>query len=440
MASNALILCGHGSHISPQTAGLVWHHVDGIRRLGMFDEVTAAFWKEAPAFSTVLNGLSASDVTVVPLFTSRGYFSQTVIPAEMGLAGVLTQRDGRTIRYTKTLSEHPYLGSVIMRRIAEVVALRGVRLAETAVAIIGHSTRRNPESRKATEAQAEALRQLNLFAQVVAVYLDDSPAIRDVYRLTQAPTLIAVPYFLALGSHTTLDVPAELGLPAGVPNGSIQGRQVYYTDPVGTDDALQGVIIELAREAGATLRTPPLVISAWAGFPQVGGVPLSGQIGQLRITPGLIQAVGDELPQTFIGDLGTLRDVVRGAADGSKRFRPLATSDDLPGGWTVLLDPAAPYAHARAVVETIYPGLLGAQAVDTVRPLAEVAARQIGMFAPLAQVPDEIVADTVASVCAHCVRHPTWQDGAAEPLRCPEACNVWLSAALTAAMGHKVAE
>ncbi len=428
--TSALVLAGHGSHISPQTAGLVWHHVDAIRRRGLFDEVTAAFWKESPSFHTVFNGLSATDITVVPLFTSQGFFTQTVIPAEMGLTGPITTRDGRTIRYTKTLSEHPYVSGIVVRRIAEKVAEINAVVPQTAVVIIGHSTRRNPESRKATEAQADAVRSLNLFAEVIAVYLDDSPSIPDVYTLTNSPTIIAVPYFLALGSHTTIDVPGELGLPPGTDNAEINGRQVYYTEPVGTEDSLQDVVIELARDAGAPMNAAPLINRPiWAGFPQVGGVPISGVFGQIVIDGGKVYCNGDDSEKAIYNDLGALREHLRGTGE---RFRSLATSNDLPGGWMVLLDPAASFAHTRAIIETIYPGLLGDMQAEEVTPLPEVIERQTGMFRDLGDLTPESVAQTVEAVCSHCLRCPTWYDGTREPLPCPEACNLWLSVAMVA--------
>src|SRR3954465_15419409 len=172
----ALVLAGHGSHISPETAGLVWGHVDALRALNVADEVTAAFWKEMPSFHTVFASLEATDITVVPLFTAQsGYFNQMVIPAEMGLTGAITEREGRTIRYARTLSDHPYLGQVVMQRIEAAMRLLNTTPEQTAIALIGHSTRRNPESRKATEAQAKAVRQSGLARVVAALYLDDTP-------------------------------------------------------------------------------------------------------------------------------------------------------------------------------------------------------------------------------------------------------------------------
>jgi sirohydrochlorin cobaltochelatase len=438
--STAIVLAGHGSHISPRTAGLVWEHVDGLRALGLVDEVTAAFWKEAPSFHQVLRSLAATDVTVVPLFTAQGYFTQTVIPAEMGLAGPLTIRDGRTIRYTRTLSEHPYLSQIVRQRVRDALQASGAPPSETAVAIIGHSTRRNPESRRATEAQAKLIRASEVVAEVVDVYLDDSPAIDEVYTLTSAPTLIAVPYFLALGSHTTQDVPGELGLEPGQTSGQVRGRKVYYTPPVGVEQSLQEVIIELARDAGTPLceaQNQAQGGSAWDHYPATGRDDLIAAVneaghmsfGQLLLTAHEVRRNGREQPLETLTDPAALRARVR-----EQPFRPLSTSADLPGGWRV---PVSDPAMLHAVVETVYPGAVadwaahrrGALPLET---LASTTARQTGMYRALSGYAHS--ADMVARVCGGCVRHPTWYFGhsPAAAIPCAEACNLWMTEALEA--------
>src|SRR5258708_7141461 len=122
MTKTALIIVGHGSHLSAQTAEPAWLNADAIRAAGIFDEVTCAFWKEAPSLHRVLDTLTADDITVVPMFTSQGYFSQTLIPAEMGLQGAVTQRDGRTIRYTVSVGQHPRMTEVVTARADDVIA------------------------------------------------------------------------------------------------------------------------------------------------------------------------------------------------------------------------------------------------------------------------------------------------------------------------------
>jgi len=432
----ALVLAGHGSHISPETAGLVWQHVDALRAMNIADEVTAAFWKEMPSFHTVFASLESTDITVVPLFTAQGYFTQTVIPAEMGLTGAITERDGKTIRYARTLSEHPYLGEVVRQRIEDAMRLMNTTSDQTAVALVGHSTKRNPESRKATEDQAEIVRQSGIAREVVALYLDDTPKIADVYTLTSVPNLIVVPYFLANGSHTTIDVPRELGLSEGelYQIAHVNQRQVYYTQPVGVEEDLLQAIIELARETGATLK-PPSAGSNWDCFPSAALDMFStmmrsnwrGSRGQLRITPEDVRHVDDVDKDTeIITEPDALRRKVR-----ENPFRPLATSTDLPRGWHVPTngDPQ----RTLAVIETIYPAAHLSR-FTKIGTLKDLIARQTGRYQKLSQLDRDGQKAVVNQVCGKCVRQPDWYSyyGVAKGnfLACPEPCDYWLSAAL----------
>ena len=463
--STALILAGHGSHISPETAGLVWGFVDALRLKSIADEITAAFWKEMPSFHTVFSTLASDNITVVPLFTARGYFTQTVIPAEMELNDKLTRRGNKIIHYTRTLNEHPYIAQIVRQRVEEGLRALNARPENTAVAIIGHSTRRNPESRRATEAQADDVRASGLVAEVQAVYLDDSPEIATIYELTSAPNLIAVPYFLALGSHATIDVPKELSLAPGRVTGQVKGRTVYYTPPIGTDNALLKVIIELAEEAltlnlshserdssehdlchlpflpegeGLGMRAKTDTNnSAWQHFPisrrdlfietvlRLGAM----HFGQLRVTPNVIHVWDDEHPDEPLETPTVLRKRVR-----EQPFRPLATSTDLPGGWHVKIESPE---MIHAVVETVYPGAIADWVAHqngelVFNSLEATAARQTGMYRRLDELSQEKRSALVEGICGSCVRHPTWFFGQTplNTLPCPEPCNFWMSHAL----------
>lgn len=440
MAGTAWVLAGHGSHISAETGGLVWRLVDRLRARGAADEITAAFWKETPSFATVLRALTADDVTVIPLFTARGYFTQTVIPAEMGLQGAITPLTGRTIRYTRTLGEHPAIGAIMRGRVTAALAAHDLEPAATAIAVIGHSTRRNPESRRATEAQADTIRAAELAAEVHAVYLDDEPSIPAIYAMTDCANVIAVPYFLTAGSHVMIDVPGELGLTDHAVVGLINGRKVIYTPPIGAArdlDTLIGMIESLAADAGSPARTADGVRSVWGGAPLAGrdtfieAMAARGdfQFGQLAITPRGVQVTDDPAPDEVLTTPGALRDRVRRVP-----FRPLATSADLPGGWRVESD--EPH-ELHAAVETIYPGVIADWAAHQAESFVaesfeSTIARQTGMYKRLATMDEAARAACVDRVCGACVRHPTWHTGAPPPdaIPCPEPCNVWLSAAL----------
>jgi len=439
MSSVALLLAGHGSHISAETAGVVWGYVDRLRRLGVADEITAGFWKEQPDFSRVLYSVAADEVVIVPVFTAQGYFTRDVLPAEMGLTGAQTRRGRRRIHLTPTVGEHKLLDSIVNARLRGTIASNELQPGQTAAAIIGHGTPRNRNSRAAAQAQADRLRALGWLNEVVAVYLDDDPAIPTIYDSTSSPNIIALPYFLAEGSHVTRDVPRALGLSLGQAAESVHGRKVYYCDPVGADESICDVILQLARETGHPFKVRENA-GDWSGFPTAGRETLvnalkregSLRLGQVSLSQERAWRSGDSTPSRAVATPAELRAHIREAP-----FRPLSTSRDLPGGWRV--DLAAP-EQAHAVLETVYPGLAADWAAQQNRSLRidtleTVSQRQIGIFKGIHLLPRELIEQTVEQVCAGCVCQPTWwqasraASSASTDLPCRSACNVWLSTA-----------
>jgi sirohydrochlorin cobaltochelatase len=438
MMTTALILLGHGSHISPNTAGLVWQQVDSLRQWGVADEISAAFWKEQPSFRQVLATVQAADVTLVPLFTADGYFTKTVIPAEMSLSGAITEQASRTIRYASSLANHPHLGQILQRRARQALADYALPPDQTAIAIIGHGTRRNPSSRTATYQQAEALRSAGLVQDVVVAFLDDDPSIPMIYQLTSQPHLLIIPYFLALGSHTTIDVPQALGLPEGQQQATLQGHEVYYLPPLGLDGGLTQIILDLAFDAGLPFQKQPSQ-SAWGGMPQVGtqalyeAVITAGQMpfGELWLTPNAVyhQADHAQLERLRLIEMPSeLRFLTR-----HEPFRPLMAQTGLPQGWQVSI-PANEPNRLAAVVETVYPGVLAAWAgaYDNT-PLEALAARQTGIYFSIGSIPPGERSALVERICGQCILQPTWDENplSQTALPCAEACNWWMSQALS---------
>ena len=80
----ALVVLGHGTTQNAGSAAPVYQHAAELRRRNIFAAVREAFWKQDPQIKTVLAGLSAPRVFIVPLFISEGYFSDEVIPRELG--------------------------------------------------------------------------------------------------------------------------------------------------------------------------------------------------------------------------------------------------------------------------------------------------------------------------------------------------------------------
>jgi sirohydrochlorin cobaltochelatase len=434
--SAALVLAGHGSQKTPETAGAIWRHVDALRANGVADEVAACFWKEPPGFATVLQSLESDEVFIVPVFTSQGFFTQQVLPAEFGFEPTgdgLRTPDGRKVVYTPTLGASGLFDDRIDERVNDGLRRLGVSASESAIVLIGHGARGNADSRGDAVAQSQRVQQQFAVRESAAVFLDDEPSIPDTFRLTTAPNLVAVPYFFASGSHVTDDVPRALGLQPGQTDGMVQGRRVVYAPPVGEDAELWRDLLALARRAGLPKRSNPG--TSWACFPSYGRrrlinvVRAAGalEFGQLHLTMREVRRTGDSTASEIL-DLATLRRIVR-----DDPFRPLLTFDDLPDGWYVPIESGD---QLHAVVETVYPGAVadwaaGRSGTLAVRNLSKVAARQVGMFRELDQLTVAQQEAIVQSECGHCIRHPTWfaNDRAETGIPCPEPCNLWMSKA-----------
>ena len=433
MSGIALVLAGHGSHISPNTAGVVWRCVDRLRRWAVAAEITACFWKEPPSFRHALDTITARQVVIAPVFTAQGYFTQTVIPTEMELSGRVTVKPGKTIYLTPGIGEHPLLEKIVQQRVQDVLISQKLPLTETAVAVIGHGTRRNRHSRDATRRQARLIRQRIQVREVVDAYLDDEPDIPSIYQSTGAKNIIALPYFLASGSHVTLDVPKALGLSQNSFPERIKGRNVFYAKPVGSDEALCSVILELARDTGLPFEIKEG--AAWSGFPKAGQSSLlqalendrALQFGQVTVNRNKAWHTNEAGGSAALSSPAALRAFVR-----EDSFRPLPTRGDLPGGWHVDLQHPQ---QAYAVIETIYPTLVADWAAQkngafAAESLTATAARQTGMFKDIHRLPAGVIEHAIETVCGRCIRQPVWWQAADNAkIPCKSACNSWLSTA-----------
>src|SRR5437588_7126176 len=81
----ALVLVGHGSTLNADSSAPTYQHADELRRRGIFGQVIEAFWKLEPGIAGVLRGVFAPRVFIVPLFISEGYFTEQVIPRDLGM-------------------------------------------------------------------------------------------------------------------------------------------------------------------------------------------------------------------------------------------------------------------------------------------------------------------------------------------------------------------
>lgn len=293
-----LIVLGHGTVENDNSAAPVRQHAAELRRRKIFRDVREAFWKQEPQIKDVLAGISAPRIFIVPLFISEGYFAGQVIPRELGFgehpirlrseatarqassppsqcdgaggiqpAFAMLWRGGHsTLLYCHPVGTHDSMTDVILARADEVVKKfpfpRTPKSSETTLFLAGHGTEKDANSRKSIERQVELVRAKQIYADVRAIYLEESPRIPDCYLLAQTKNIIIVPFFISDGLHTQEDIPVLLGetkknveqrLAAGQPTWrnptEKNGKLVWYSPAVGSAPELAGVILERVGEA-----------------------------------------------------------------------------------------------------------------------------------------------------------------------------------------------
>ena len=271
--ASALLIVGHGSTVNPDSSAPSLAQAAAIRARGVFREVVCCFWKEEASLRDALlffDEPEIGEVYVVPNFISEGYFTQTVIPRELELAGRLTTRPGGQVwKYCEPVGNHPAVTGLLLRRAKEVAP--EAPEAETTLFIVGHGTALNDKSAVAARREVEKIGALGRYASVQNAYMEEAPFISEWARLTSTPNVVVVPFFISDGLHSYQDIPVLLGIEteptAAASQRSIfrrnphrlHGRDLYYASAIGTEPRFAEIIVEQAEAFGeAALDLSPI--------------------------------------------------------------------------------------------------------------------------------------------------------------------------------------
>jgi sirohydrochlorin cobaltochelatase len=270
-----LILVGHGSTLNADSARPTWQHADELRRRQVFGQVIETFWKLEPGFAAALRAVRMNRVFIVPLFISEGYFTEEVIPRELGFdpaAGTGFPRrrteGARVFHYCGPVGTHESMTEVLMARADEVVAQHPFPHApsksQRSLFIAGHGTGNNDNSRRAIEQQVELIRETGRYADVHAVFMEEEPRIESCWELATTRNLVMVPFFISDGLHSYEDIPMMLGEPERVVRQRLaenaptwrnpterNGKRLWYSRSIGNERHIADVIVQRAAEAAA---------------------------------------------------------------------------------------------------------------------------------------------------------------------------------------------
>jgi sirohydrochlorin cobaltochelatase len=265
----ALVVLGHGTVLNAESAAPVFQHAAELRRRKIFRDVYEAFWKQEPQIKKVLVEISAPRIFIAPLFISEGYFSTQIIPQGLGFdfpENMKLKTENSEIFYCRPVGSDDSMTKVILSRADEIVKKfpfpRAPKKSDTTLFIAGHGTEKNKNSRKAIGRRVELIRALKIYADVHAIFMEESPRIAECHQIARTKNLVVVPFFISDGLHVAEDIPVLLGGPERVVKERLaagqpawrnptekNGRLVWYSPAVGTDPGMADVILERVREA-----------------------------------------------------------------------------------------------------------------------------------------------------------------------------------------------
>jgi len=246
VSRTALVLAAHGSHHEARVNESIRAHADSLAAEGIFDEVLVAFHQGSPLYSEVLDQTSAKRVVVVPVMTSEGYYCDEVLPRE--LTATKPRSHGATkVVITMPVGTHPRLVDVVASRIAAWREEKKLPAEEVAVVVVGHGTRRNPRSRRATEILAEALRKSAVCDETLIAFLDEEPLIDGIAERISRPHVLVIPFLIGGGPHALYDIPRRMGVRAG--------GNVFVDTPIGEMPEIRSIIRDLAMSGLNALTT-----------------------------------------------------------------------------------------------------------------------------------------------------------------------------------------
>ncbi|MDA8231128.1 MAG: hypothetical protein M0006_07310 [Magnetospirillum sp.] len=251
----ALILVGHGSSGHADAAAPIKALADGIRARARFAEVAAVFLKNPPAAERALDMVGADVAVVVPVFTGRGYYTDTLIPRAMGLAGAVTRRGNRTVLYTPPVGEHPRLPLLLAGRARAAAAAAGFDPGTSTVLLIAHGSSRPGGAGATPRAIAAAIAGQAIFAETVLAFLEQDPKAAEWPSLVTHRDVVVLPLLVAQGMHASEDIPPLFGGGRGTDAAAPaepSGHRVRIVAGIGAEPELVDIVVAMAEAALAT--------------------------------------------------------------------------------------------------------------------------------------------------------------------------------------------
>lgn len=255
-----IILAGHGSTMS-FNKGVLDLQADRLRAKGYdnvyvgFNETSFPSLREC-AEEMVKDGYDR--IVVLPFFIASGLHVTRDFPCKhFGLERDATDGICRIgdkdveIHIEQPFGEEPLLADILAEKIEELRTPG----RDTRVIVMGHGSRL-PYNKDVVMLNVKRLEEKG-YRTCMGFNEFDEPKIEDVVPKMiddGAEEIIALPLFISLGKHLTMDVTAKLGIEnfsdGGIVTRNGREAEVKYAAPIGSDPRLCDVLAEKLRRLG----------------------------------------------------------------------------------------------------------------------------------------------------------------------------------------------
>lgn len=219
----ALLLAAHGERLAGAANESVVRLASSLAACKVADEVGIGFVKDTPTVGQAMDAFTATDIVVYPLFMSSGYFAGSRL--KHLCADALAKRPELTVRILPPLGLESALAVVVAERADAAARQLGQASVGTTIVLMAHGSTQDQASYIATTELADRLRKLKRFSDVVAVFLEQPPALTDVLSRQTGPVAV-VGLFVGDGLHGGEDVARSIA--------ALQRSDIVFAGNVGT--------------------------------------------------------------------------------------------------------------------------------------------------------------------------------------------------------------
>jgi sirohydrochlorin ferrochelatase len=196
-----LLLAAHGERREGATNQSVASLAADLRARRIVAELRVGFVKGVPAIADAMDGFSAAEVVVYPLFLADGHFTRVRLPALLSASSARN----RPVRVLPPLGVDPALALLVCEKAARLCHAGGFAPEDASLVLVAHGSARYAASRRAADQLSQRIAESGRFAGLASAFLEEGPPVTQVLGSVPGPVIV-VGLFAGEGLHGREDI------------------------------------------------------------------------------------------------------------------------------------------------------------------------------------------------------------------------------------------